>query len=268
MRRLKFALLFLFAFGLFKTYSPAAAIAACFKIFQIDTTELLTIYHTDFTDVDFDGRDTYSFILVGGNGAGVQVYYSADLPEDGGEGAFMVPLASLPQVPPGPYELRIYDLVVGMTPYSGNGDPNDFAAWMMNNGVLIDSMEANTDDANCPNTDGPTFTDGRENNDPGAEAVVYTPDGGGIQVYEINDESDGTLAVYVPTNTIEQSSVPDVNTEVSTSADGNIAVYRLETGEWQVNVGPDAEGKTKVYILSADNLSLVRSYEFGVYDSP
>ncbi|MBZ0280202.1 MAG: hypothetical protein K8L97_05645 [Anaerolineae bacterium] len=268
MRPIKFALVLLFAFGLFRFYTPAAAIEACFKVFQIDTNELLAIYDTAFTDADFNGRDTYAFILVGGNGAGIEVYYSADLPEEGGENAFMVPLASLQQVPPAPYELRIYDLVTGMTPYSGNGDPNDYAAWMVNNAVLVDSMEANTEDANCPNIDEPAFQDGRENNDPGAEAVVYTPDGGGIQVYEINNSSDGTLTVYVPTENVEQAPVPDTNTEVTANADGNIVLYRLETGEWQVNVGPDAEGKTTVYILSGDTLSLVRSYQFGVYDSP
>jgi hypothetical protein len=88
--------------------------------------------------------------------------------------------------------------------------------------------------------------DGRVKPDAGAPVAVYCHDYG-IDVYRINPDSTGTLA-FTATNA-ELDRVGDSsakNTLIDSSAD--IRLYRLTTGEFQVNAGPDAEGKE--YVLT------------------
>lgn len=53
---------------------------------------------------------------------------------------------------------------------------------------------------------------------------------------------------------------PDDHTLISTSEDGYYNLYRLTTGEIQLNVGPDFEGKTQVIIFDPASMTIVRQY--------
>jgi hypothetical protein len=65
-----------------------------------------------------------------------------------------------------------------------------------------------------------------------------------LDVYGIDEKGNGFLAFRIATNT----DIPDQNKLVKTFE--NIAAYHLSTGEWQINAGPNAEGKVYVFIFS------------------
>lgn len=54
---------------------------------------------------------------------------------------------------------------------------------------------------------------------------------------------------------------PDKNTLYATSDDGFIRFYVLETGEYQLNFGPDFEGKVRVIVFDK-NFKITNRYEF------
>jgi hypothetical protein len=88
--------------------------------------------------------------------------------------------------------------------------------------------------------------DGRVKPDAGAPVAIYCRDYG-IDVYRIHPDSTGTLAFTATNAEIERvGDTPAEHTLIDSA--GNIRLYRLTTGEFQVNAGPDAEGKE--YVLT------------------
>ena len=88
--------------------------------------------------------------------------------------------------------------------------------------------------------------DGRIEPDAAAPIAVYCHDYG-IDVYGINQDSTGSLVFTATTEEIDAvGTAPDENTLIE--AHGNIRLYRLTTGEFQINAGPDAEGKEYILI--------------------
>jgi hypothetical protein len=88
--------------------------------------------------------------------------------------------------------------------------------------------------------------DGRLQPDAAAPVAVYCQDYG-IDVYRINADSTGSLAFTATNEAIDAvGDSPVANTLIA--ADDNIRLYRLTTGEFQINAGPDAEGKEYVLI--------------------
>ncbi len=78
--------------------------------------------------------------------------------------------------------------------------------------------------------------DGRLNVDPVAPAVVY-PATAGFPIYAVGPDSKGTLSLAVTCADIAKiSSNPAVNMLIKQTADGRIRLYRLTTGEFQINV--------------------------------
>jgi hypothetical protein len=65
---------------------------------------------------------------------------------------------------------------------------------------------------------------------------------------------------------------PEENTLIATGTEttywGEVNVYQLTTGELQVNVGPDAEGKVRVTIYDALPPTRIYGYEFNVLPTP
>jgi hypothetical protein len=97
-------------------------------------------------------------------------------------------------------------------------------------------------------------TDGRLNQtlcEPLAVYPVESEDGLGITVYKVSRGSDvGEFALYIPAEVF--SSLPDEvaeNCTLASSEDGEVVVYLLSSGQYQINVGPDEEGKVFVYIF-------------------
>lgn len=116
----------------------------------------------------------------------------------------------------------------------------------------------------CPGQDAPSIpaiTDGRLLTTITVGAVYADEDG--VAVYAINDKSVGELALFVTTEELKAlPEKPDENLLVAQSEDGKFALYKLTTGEYQVNMGPDAEGKVQVIIFDALPPKKVYGYQF------
>ncbi|MEQ8674018.1 MAG: hypothetical protein RLP44_24745 [Aggregatilineales bacterium] len=74
-----------------------------------------------------------------------------------------------------------------------------------------------------------------------------------LHIYDINTEGDGTLALEITQDIIAPyiDNPPAENTALMTSDNGKVTLYMLDTGELQINSGPDAEGKIHVLIFDA-----------------
>ncbi|MEQ8674019.1 MAG: hypothetical protein RLP44_24740 [Aggregatilineales bacterium] len=72
-----------------------------------------------------------------------------------------------------------------------------------------------------------------------------------LHIYDINDDGNGTLALEITQDIIAPyiDNPPSENTALMTSENGKVTLYILDTGELQINSGPDAEGKTHVLIF-------------------
>lgn len=71
-----------------------------------------------------------------------------------------------------------------------------------------------------------------------------------VQIYSVDANSKGTFALEVTTRDVRRVTRenPTVNTLIKASDDGRVAMYLLSTGEFQVNMGPNPEGKVEVVI--------------------
>jgi hypothetical protein len=75
--------------------------------------------------------------------------------------------------------------------------------------------------------------------------------GVGLTIYTLSRGSnDGHFALYLPEEQFE--SLPETvaaNCTIAHSEDETVVVYLLTSGQIQINVGPDDEGKVFVYIF-------------------
>ncbi|GAB4573394.1 MAG: hypothetical protein Kow0077_15660 [Anaerolineae bacterium] len=122
----------------------------------------------------------------------------------------------------------------------------------------------NVDIANIGGGPAAPFTDGRINrNEFSACAAIYTANyssGTGLHIYKIDEVTGkGTLSLEITPEMIAAvGDAPAANTVLGQSADGVISAHRLNTGEFQVNCGPNSEGYEDVVIF--DTLSPLTSY--------
>ncbi|HEX2620405.1 MAG TPA: hypothetical protein VHL11_09665, partial [Phototrophicaceae bacterium] len=80
----------------------------------------------------------------------------------------------------------------------------------------------------------------------GADAVLYRTDGS-IQVW--TPDTDGTWNPVISLSTDELDALPDTPDSVLTLATaGNLALYKLTNGQYQVNNGVHKDGKTQVVV--------------------
>jgi hypothetical protein len=95
-------------------------------------------------------------------------------------------------------------------------------------------------------------------------AVIYLMAEGGIQVYAVDSNGSGLLVISVTDSELASyPDNPDSNTRIANSDDGKITLYKLTSGEYQVNAGPDAEGKVISVIFTGRGD--VYMHEFNVY---
>ncbi|MBZ0285633.1 MAG: hypothetical protein K8L97_33185 [Anaerolineae bacterium] len=99
----------------------------------------------------------------------------------------------------------------------------------------------------------PQCPDGRLNYNHCDKIAIYAvPDGEsyGMRIYVVEPDGIGKLALTVSARDLALlTKQPD---HIGTSADGKVIVYRLTSGEYQVNYGPDTEGK--VFEFTFDGL--------------
>jgi len=112
--------------------------------------------------------------------------------------------------------------------------------------------------------------------------AIFTSGGAQLTVSENGDVFftgvglDGTTGFAVVTLTAQELAAlpetPEENTLIATGTEttywGEVNVYQLTTGELQVNVGPDAEGKVRVTIYDALPPTRIYGYEFNVLPTP
>ncbi len=98
-------------------------------------------------------------------------------------------------------------------------------------------------------------------------AVYYDQETGeGLSIYAINASGEGSLVIRLTPEELAEWAAMTVtqNTLIAQNADGTIALYKLTTGEYQLNVGPDEEGKVQVTIFDGFPPTNTYGYDFNV----
>ncbi|GAB4510854.1 MAG: hypothetical protein OHK0046_08150 [Anaerolineae bacterium] len=162
-----------------------------------------------------------------------------------------------------PVTLRMYDI----PPFVGG---SNIVSWVGSYGrevasLTFDPSQYIPDCSKLPTVDVLQSLEDRRIGDLGASGAVYAVDGT-IVVYGINDNSDGYTTVTLDTTALENNTAVEENTLLASSEDGKYAIYRLTTGQFQVNIGPNANGEVRVLIFNDLSGEVVQQYNFNVYD--
>jgi hypothetical protein len=121
--------------------------------------------------------------------------------------------------------------------------------------IVVDNNDTyiTTFDIDCV-PEPPACPDGRLNTtlcEPLAIYPVDSEDGVGITIYKVSRGSDiGEFMLYVPAEVFD--SLPDEvaeNCTIASSENGEVVVYLLSSGQYQINIGPDEEGKVFAFIF-------------------
>jgi hypothetical protein len=88
--------------------------------------------------------------------------------------------------------------------------------------------------------------DGRINLQPWSAATIYCSAENGITIWQLKNGKSGQVLNATAAELAALPAKPASNTLIKQV--GDIALYKLTTGEYQLNVGPDFEGKTQVFI--------------------
>lgn len=76
--------------------------------------------------------------------------------------------------------------------------------------------------------------------EPWQTVAIYCERNGTIDIYRINQQSQGYLVIHLTRDDIDAVGVPTFNTLIATSEDGVVRLYRLNSGEYQVIAPRDA----------------------------
>jgi hypothetical protein len=86
-----------------------------------------------------------------------------------------------------------------------------------------------------------------------------------------HDNDTGNISIWIPYDEEEwQVAIAQTDDELDDSdtgliaSHGNIDLYKLATGEYQVNNGPDAEGKVHVVVFD-ENFNEISHYTYSVF---
>lgn len=97
-----------------------------------------------------------------------------------------------------------------------------------------------------------------------AAPVIFYPVGDAIEIYTADGQpyliADEAFFAELP------DEVPDVNTELWQAEDGLMTLYRLDTGEYQFNYGPDADGNVNVLIFDIFPTFIYQYLAYNVND--
>lgn len=93
--------------------------------------------------------------------------------------------------------------------------------------------------------------------------MVMRSDDGDVAIWSVDE--DGLQAPILDLSAAELAEVetPEASNLMVAEA-GIVAVYKLTSGEWQVNVAPDSEGKVHAMIFDADFV-FDRHADFNIY---
>ncbi len=110
---------------------------------------------------------------------------------------------------------------------------------------------------------GPGINDGRINFGDAAPVTVYPLNGSFANGFEVWRIIGATGYRYITVSNAQLASIPArpaTNTLLGSS--GDVAVYRLTGGDYQINVGPDASGRVLVFIFDGLPPSTIRRADF------
>lgn len=244
----------------FRYVTPEGNEPGCYGSF------IILHYDAVFETADYEGRDFTAGLVYDSAGELIALEITSKYPDDSIlSGIAFAPYALNP-IPPGDINVVLYD-ILPVTPF-GPVSGGSWVDWIIANSVVVDTATASEPEGGWPQCGvlspvGLPFNpqDGRLNPDAGATAAFYAPPDGSLQVYGVDAQSHGYPAIYVsPEEVAALPAAPEANLKIAESDDGKIALYKLTTGEYQLNVGPDFEGKVFVYIFAGDPLALVKSY--------
>lgn len=98
------------------------------------------------------------------------------------------------------------------------------------------------------------------------DAAIYIVNDG-FHIYGINPDSSGYLAVEVTARELNNlPTVPTANMRVKSGRQNTIQLYKLVTGEFQLNIGPDIAGKTYSCIFDGVSPSYAKVSSFELYE--
>ena len=108
----------------------------------------------------------------------------------------------------------------------------------------------------------PPATDGRLNTSSTVGAVYI--DSNGVSVYSIDSASQGNLAAFASASQLQATTQPAQNTLIASSSDGRYAIFQLANGAnlFQVNYGPDADGKVRVITFTFPGGAILSQTEY------
>ena len=119
--------------------------------------------------------------------------------------------------------------------------------------------------------DGPEPPDNRINWRMGDDiAAIYrdADDAGNpaLSIYEINDAAEGELRFKVTMADLQPylDNPPAHNTEIKTA--GKVTLYALTSGEFQISLGPNAEGKVYDLIFTTLPIEAFEMFQWSVFD--
>ena len=103
-----------------------------------------------------------------------------------------------------------------------------------------------------------------------ARLKVYVVDDNGPQnpvlaFYRVNEDATGTLIYYVSAAQLAADYPALPATPTLIFSDGPYSFYKLPSGEFQVNAGPDAEGKVDVLTFTGVPPQNVHRSQFNVF---
>lgn len=98
--------------------------------------------------------------------------------------------------------------------------------------------------------------------------VLDSPEGMGLVIWGImTDTGEGYLAFRISSATLaDLPEFPDDPVEIACTPDHRYCFYKLSTGEYQLNIGPDIEGKVQVVIFDGVPPTTVYRRDFNIYD--
>ncbi len=117
----------------------------------------------------------------------------------------------------------------------------------------------------CPRSvaSSPMFTDGRVNPTNSALIAAVYRESNGINIYCVDDNSNGFFAMRIDQSTIAGfPSQPAQNTLISSSSGCAVNFYILTSGEFQINIGPDAGGNVSEMIFDGLNMANLQSRSY------
>jgi hypothetical protein len=244
---------------LFTGLTTVSALTATAPVITDDLANCTINFQISITGVtnDAGGMDLGLGVLTDGNN-NVLMSQASGVPV----GVTVVPTipfsGPLPAVlPPGPYTFNLYDTdavgtILGAPIATGSYDPTNFIASC---GPATSTPPSSPDDGSIADW---IFT--------GSDLAVYPGrDSEGnviLNIYGVDADGNGYYLFSISPS--DFGDAPDENTELKTV--GNVTLYQLTTGELQLNIGPDAEGKVQVIIFDGLPPSVIYGYSYNVND--